>query len=226
MAYALLRQLNGEWLMKRQNSSRSSRILIFAITIFAGFSNVTANAKTNDVAAGAKAVSQQTIAVIAANLTKKLRADLANDSVVVKISDVEKYQASENGIEIKGSGVCVITDNNNQLPIRFETKINAQSQVVGSIKYDFIQFETSESAPSSTEEILMKEIMKKVGNDYKTDNIVISIDGFETVETAEGKEFVGDAEIKIGEVEWKKIKFDVVLRADNQAAKIKYDIQK
>ena len=211
--------------MKRQNNFRVLKSLIFAITIFAGFTNITANDKTKD-AAGAKSFSEQTIAIIASNLTKKLRADLANDSVTVKVSDVEKYQASEKGIGIKGSGICVITDDNNELPIRFEARMNVQSQAIADIKYDFVQYTTSEFAPSSTEEVLMKELMKKVSTDYKTDEIVISIDGFETVETADGKGYVGNGEIKIGEVEWRKIKFDVVLSADNQAAKIKYDVRK
>ena len=211
--------------MKRQNNFRAVKSLIFAVTIFAVFTHILANDRTNDIA-GAKAVSQQTIAVIAANLTKQLRADLANESVTVKVSDAEKMLASERAIEIKGSGICFISDNNNQLPIRFEAKINAQSQIVGNIKYDFVQFETSEFAPSSTEEVLMKELMKKVSADYKTDSVVISIDGFDAVETANGKEFSGNGEIKIGEVEWKKIKFDVILASDNRASKIKYDVQK
>lgn len=184
-------------------------------------------AAAGDVA-GAKGVSERTLAVITSELTKNLRADLADDSVTVKINSIEKYSAAEKEQElgIKGNGFCVLTGKGNQLPIRFEAKINSRSQVVGAVKYNFLQFETSEFAPSSIEETLMRELMKKVSVDYKTEQIVISIDGFDVLEKGEGKEFVGIGEVKIGEVEWRKIKFDVKLAADNQAAQVKYDVQK
>lgn len=211
--------------MKREKSFQTVKSLIFAITIFAWCANTAAYGKTSDTA-GAKDVSEKAISIITDNLTKRLRADLADNSVTVKINDVEKYQAVKNEIDIKGSGICIITKDNNRLPLNFEAKLSVQEKLISGVKYDFVQYETSAFAPTLTEEVLMKQLMNKVSADYKTKEIVIAIDGFETAETAEGKEYTGNGEIKIGEVEWRKIKFDVVLNAGNQPAKIEYDVQK
>ena len=187
------------------------------------FSSASAFANNSDIAS-AKGISDRTISAIAGNLSKKLRADLADSSVTVKISDIEKQQLSKNLVDLKGSAYCVLKSENNQLPIRFEAKINPQTQDVSDINYSFVD-ENAEFAPTTTEEILMKELMKKVSVDYKTASIVIAIDGFELVPSADGKAFKGNGEIKIGEVEWSKINFDVVLDDENKPAQIKYDIK-
>jgi hypothetical protein len=207
--------------MKRLNKFFELKSLTLVVTLFFSALNVSAN--TSDVAA-VKGISQQTISVIAENLSKKLQTDLADNSVKVKINDIERQQLSKNIIDLKGTASCVVERENNQLPIRFEAKINPQTQQIADINYSFVE-ESSEFAPTTTEEVLMKELMKKVSKDYKTDSVVISIDGFEIVQTADGKEYKGIGEIKIGEVEWSKINFDVVLGVENKPAKIKYDIK-
>ena len=187
------------------------------------FSSVAAFANNSDVAS-AKGISEQTISAIVVNLSKKLRADLADNSATVKISDIEKQQLSKNLVDFKGTAYCVLKSENNQLPIRFEAKINPQTQDISDINYSFVE-ENAEFAPTTTEEVLMKELMKKVSVDYKTDSIVIAIDGFEVVPSANGKVLKGNGEIKIGEVEWSKINFDVMLDDENKPAQIKYDIK-
>jgi hypothetical protein len=187
------------------------------------FSSVVAFAGNSDVAS-AKGISEQTISAIAVNLSKKLRADLADNSATVKISDIEKQQLSKNLVDFKGTAFCILKSENNQLPIRFEAKINPQTQDISDINYSFVE-ENTEFAPTTTEEILMKELMKKVSVDFKTDSIVIAIDGFEVVPSANGKMLKGNGEIKIGEVEWSKINFDVMLDDENKPAQIKYDIK-
>jgi hypothetical protein len=164
------------------------------------------------------------MSAIASNLSKKLQADLADKSVTVKINDIEKQQSANNLTDVKGTAYCLLKNDNNQLPIRFEAKINQRTHNVADINYSFVE-ENAEFAPTSTEQVLMKELMKKVSVDYKTDSIVISIDDFEIVETAGGKAYKGVGEIKIGEVEWSKIDFDVLLDNENKPAKIKYDIK-
>ncbi len=67
--------------------------------------------------------------------------------------------------------------------------------------------------------------MIRIGTDYKTDSIVLALNGFEIVSATNGKQYAGTGEIKIGEVEWSKIKFDVVLDENNSAAKIGYKIE-
>lgn len=72
---------------------------------------------------------------------------------------------------------------------------------------------------------MIKELIKKIGKDYKTDDIVFALNGFEMVSATDGKQYADTGEIKIGEVEWSKLKFDVVLSDDNSATKIEYRIE-
>lgn len=188
------------------------------------FSSAAVFANNSDVAS-AKGVSEQTLSTIAANLSKKLRVDLADNTATVKISDIERQQLSKNQVDFKGSAFCILKSENTQLPIKFEAKINPQTQDVADINYNFVEENNDEFAPTNTEEVLMKELMKQVSVDYKTDSIVIAIDGFEVVPSANGKTLKGNGEIKIGEVKWSKINFDVMLDDENKPAQIKYDIK-
>ena len=207
--------------MKGLNKFFALRNFILAFTLL--FSSSAAFAGDLDVAS-AKGISEQTISAITGNLSKKLQTDLADNSIKVKINDIEKQQLSKTVHDFKGTAVAVVESDNNQLPIRFEVKLNPRTQSVSEVNYTFVE-ENSDFAPTSTEEILMQEIMKQVSADYKTDSVVIAIDGFETTQFGGQKMFKGNGEIKIGEVEWSKINFDVVLGSDNKPAKIKYDIK-
>ena len=73
----------------------------------------------------------------------------------------------------------------------------------------------------------MKNLLQKIAADYKTENVVIAIDGFDTENTAGNhKEFKGLAEIRVGEVEWKRIDFNIVLNDENKASKVEYSLRK
>ncbi|HEY0427826.1 MAG TPA: hypothetical protein VGC76_08585 [Pyrinomonadaceae bacterium] len=207
--------------MKGQNKFFALQSFILAVTIIFGAAAV--SAKKLDVASS-KGISEQAMSSIVTKLSKKLQIDLADNSVTVKISDIEKHQSTKNEIDFKGTAYCVVKSENNQLPLTFEAKINPRTQSVADVNYNFVE-ETSDFAPTTTEEILMQELMKKLSKDYKTDSVVISIDGFDTFSSAGGKQYSGVGEVKIGEVEWSKINFDVVLDENNKPAKIKYDIK-
>lgn len=161
--------------------------------------------------------------LIANNLSEKLKADLSENNVKIKFGSVEESFIANNLVEIKGQAFCVLANENTQLPINFEAKVNPVRKVVADVQYKFVE---SDYAPSGDEEVLMRELMKQVSRDYKTEQITIAIDGFETLDAANSqKNLKGNGEIKIGEVEWSKIKFDVVLNADKKATKIIYDIK-
>ena len=160
--------------------------------------------------------------LIADNLSEKLKADLAEQNVKIKFGSVEQNVIANNLVEIKGQAFCVLPNENTQLPINFEARVNPVKKVVADVQYKFVE---SDYAPSAVEEILIHELMKQISRDYKTDQITIAIDGFETTEAANSqKNLKGNGEIKIGEVEWSKIKFDVVLNTEKKATKIIYDI--
>ena len=171
---------------------------------------------------------KENYSIVVKNLSKKLQNDLADQTVTVKLMNVEQYTISKNQIGIKGEGVCVSSAQNNQLPIKFDAKFDAAKQIVSDIKYDFVEYSAAapEFSPTSTEEFLMKELMKQISKDYKTDNIVIAIDDFEDVsKLSDKRKYTGIGEIRIGSFVWNKIKFDVTL--ENQAAsKVVYEVGK
>jgi hypothetical protein len=173
------------------------------------------------------ALSEKNQQLVTQNLAKKLQSDLANDNVTVKLNNLKENTISKKELGLTGDAVCVLTADNRQFPIAFEVKINTINQSVVDVKYDFIEA-VSEFAPSQNEEILMKELMKQISRDYKTENIVIAIDGFENVGNTTGeKKFLGVGEVRIGGMVWNKIKFDVVLDAQTQKAnKVVYKVEK
>ncbi len=173
------------------------------------------------------ALSEKNQLLVTQNLSKKLQSDLANENLTVKLNNVEERKISANKVGLTGDAVCVLTEDNRQLPIEFEVTVNSANQSVLEVKYDFIATD-SQFAPSQNEEILMKELMGQISRDYKTQNIVIAIDGFENVGNPVGeKKFTGIGEVRIGGMIWNKIKFDVVLDAQTQKAnKIIYKVEK
>lgn len=175
------------------------------------------NAKNKDTdVVFPKNVSSKTLSIAAENLAKQLRQDLVTENVKIKFKSVSQYPISKNQIGLKGEGFCVLTKENNQLPIRFDVKVDNLRKDVLEIKYDFLQFEEpSEFAPTATEEVLTKELMKQISLDFKTQDIVVAIDGFEQIEE---EKILGKGEVRVSGM-WKKIKFDVSLDELKRASK-------
>ncbi len=167
--------------------------------------------------------SSRTSTLVVQNLTKILKTDLVQEKVAVKLRSLEQTAISNNEVTLQGNATCLLPVENTQLPITFEAKFNLANQTVDDIKYTFVE---SEYAPTSEEEILMKELLQKISRDYKTQEIVIALDNFETSASA-GNQFhyKGIGEVKIGAIQWSKIDFDVTLNSNKKAAKIEYKIK-
>ncbi len=176
----------------------------------------------------ALAVGKNNHLLITENLSKKLQADLAESNVAVKLNSVEEHEISGSEIELKGSAICLLTERSSQLPLEFEIKVNPTNQNVLHVKYNFVEAIADIYEPTSSEEILMKELMAKISRDYKTENIVIAIDAFEKVAGAnDANKFLGVGEVRIGDMVWNKIKFDVVLDAQTRKAnRVVYRVEK
>lgn len=206
----------------RNTLSIYKKIIWGSIVCLLAFSSLFAK-NINDVAKvsfNSKAASE----IVVQNLTKKLRAALVQENLLVKLGNMEQTAVSNNEIRLQGEATCVLPTEKTQLPIRFEAKFNRARQMVDDVQYTFVE---SENAPSSEEEILMKEIMKQISHDYKTQEIVIAIDNFEAADSPGNKvQYKGAGEVRIGEIQWSKIDFKVVLNSDKTAAKIEYKIQK
>lgn len=208
--------------MNKQINFHALKSFVLAIVFLTAFSNVFGASSAADKMARSLVIN---------NLSARLKTDLAQTDVLVKLANVEQRELSKGAIEIKGDAFCVLNTTKNQLPIRFEAKINVASKSVSSIKYDFVNDReiaaSADYAPTMTEEILSKELMKKISRDYKTDNIVIALDGVENERNSVGeKQFSGVGEVRIGDFVWNKIKFSVVLDENGRAKKIAYDVDK
>jgi hypothetical protein len=206
----------------RNTLSIYRRIIWGSVICLLAFSGIFAS-NTND-AAKVNFNSKATSEIVIQNLTKKLKADLVQEKILVKLGNIEQTAVSNNEIKLQGNATCVLPTEKTQLPIRFEAKFDRAGKVIDDVQYTFVE---SEYAPANEEEVLMKEIMKQISRDYKTREIVIAIDNFESSDSLENKvQYKGAGEVKIGEIQWSRINFNVVLNSDKTAAKIEYKIQK
>jgi hypothetical protein len=164
---------------------------------------------------------------IVQKLTEKLRVDLADQSVEIKLNSVRDNETSKSEVDFNGEALAVVIKDKTELPFRFTAKVNLNNRNIEDIDYQFVEA-AAEFAPSAVEDNLMKELMTKISRDFETKNIVISIDGFDTAQlTSFQTKYEGLGEVRIGDLEWRKIKFNVVLDSQSQTAtKILYDVQK
>jgi len=203
--------------MKNQYGFKKLNIIIIVLAVLAAFS-VQANA-------GVK-VDRYKDAIVQ-KLTEKLRVDLSNNNVQVKLSNVHDNAVTKNRVDLNGSAFAVVADEKTELPLQFTAQVDVYRQRIEDVNYEFVEAE-SEFAPSLVESSLMQNLMTQISKDYNTTNIVIAIDGFETSKTLLGEtKFEGIGEVRIGDIEWRKISFNVVLDSQSQTAtKILYDVQK
>lgn len=160
---------------------------------------------------------------IARTLSQKLKTELADESLSVKLKSVEESRVTSREVVVKGEAICILPAENTQLPLQFEAKFDKSKNSFEVVNYVFVD---GEYAPVSSEEVLMKELMQKIGADYQTSDITIAIDAFELTkinETEKGAK--GAGEIRVGDLVWNKLTFDIILNDENKASKIVYKIE-
>jgi hypothetical protein len=193
-------------------------IIIVILAILAAAFSIQANGSVK---------SDQYKTALVEKLTERLRVDLSDQTVEVKLNTVRDSEISKSEVDFDGRALAVVTSDKTALPFQFTAKVNLKNQNIENIDYQFIEA-GAEFAPSAAEDNLMKELMTKISKDYETTNIVISIDGFDTAQiTSKETKYEGIGEVRIGDFEWRKIKFNVVLDSQNKAAtKVLYNVQK
>lgn len=204
--------------MNRQTSFSSFNVFAAFVICLTAFS-----------AASAATLSEQlTRSLVVSNLSARLKTDLAQTDVSVKLSNLKQQKVSADEIEVNGSALAVLVADNNQLPIHFAAKIDVAQKSISEISYDFVGEEiASDYAPTANEEVLMKTLLKQISKDYNTDNIVIALDGVDgKFGAASVKEFTGVGEVRIGDMEWNRIEFNVVIGENGKASKVFYDLKK
>lgn len=164
---------------------------------------------------------------ITQKLTEKLRVDLADQSVQVKLNSLGGKEVSKTLADFDGKALAVVINDKTALPFQFTAQVNLNDQNIENVEYKFVDAK-ADFAPAAAEDSLMKELMTRISKDYDTTNIVISIDGFDSAAlTSSETKYEGIGEVRIGDFEWRKIKFDVVLDSQNNTAtKVLYSVQK
>jgi hypothetical protein len=206
----------------------SQALFIFTALIF-GANAATANDVSGSTAA--KLSVEETYSIAAHGLTKKMEADLVLNGVKIKFAKVERYAISNSKIGLRGEGNCRLGADDNPLPIHFDVKINALNKSVDEINYNFVDAEeTVDNAAMTAEETFVtRHLMEKIKADFKKENIVIALDYLNEVgnSVSSAKTFSGAGEVRIGDLVWKKISFEVVASDENYSAanSIKYQIQ-
>lgn len=202
-------------------------LVFFLFTLSAS----TVAAETKDTSAKVLLNTEETYSIAAKGLTKKMETDLVLSDIKVKFLKVERYAISKSQIGLRGEGSCQLSAEDNALPIHFDVKINAAARNVTEVAYNFVEAEeTDESNPvalSENETFVTRQLMEKIKADYKTENIVVAIDFLNDKNSDNGaKTFTGAGEVRVGDLVWKKISFEIVADRENQiGAAVKYKIQ-
>lgn len=164
---------------------------------------------------------QAAINIAVKGLSQKLQSDLALNKINVKLGRVENLSVAADKTVVSGFGTVNAAKN---VSVNFNVVVNPIKMSVVEVSYDIVS-PVAVEAKSATENFLMKKVMGKIKNDYKTDDIVIAIDGYETVKSIDGStNYVGVAEIRVA-MEWTRIEFDVQKGAKSDAAQeVKYKV--
>ncbi|MDQ3799426.1 MAG: hypothetical protein M3384_08250 [Acidobacteriota bacterium] len=220
--------------MKTTNKYFNHLNLLLVFFLFT-FGVTAATAKPKDVTAAAKAVLSldETYSIAARGLTRKMETDLVLSGIKVKFVKVERYSISKSQIGIRGAGACQLGAEDNALPIHFDVRINVNNRAVADVAYNFVDAEEEETATgesntlSENETFVTRRLMEKIKADFKTENIVVAIDFLNDENTADGaKAFTGGGEVRLGDMVWKKISFEIVAEGANRTnATVKYKIQ-
>lgn len=205
-------------------------LFTFSVTTIITFSVTTIIAKPKDVTA-AKAILtvDETYSIAARGLARKMETDLVLSNIKVKFAKVERYSISKSQIGLRGAGSCQLGEEDNALPINFDVKINVNNKNVADVAYNFVNAEEANESDSLSEDesFVTRRLLEKIKADFKTENIVLAIDYLNDTNLDNGaKSFTGAGEIRLGDMVWKKISFEIVAGSENQAdAAVKYKIQ-
>ncbi len=178
------------------------------------------------VTAAASGAEKRLENLVARELGAKLRAELAVENVAVKIRALNNRRTGAGEVDLSGQATAVVPQDNTELPLEFDAKVDLVRLDVARLDYQFVE-SLPDFAPSAVKENLMKELMTRFSEDYKTTNVVISIDGFDAAERVSGEtEYEGIGEVRIGDLEWNKIKFNVKIDSQSKkATKVLYQFQ-
>lgn len=151
-------------------------------------------------------------------LSTKLKSDLAVENLDLKLVKINRQVVSKSEVRFSGSGAA------NNLPLNFDVKVDVTRQTPVNVNYNFVDTAAPGIASADMQESLTRDLLYKLNKDYKTENIVISIDDFDTKQQSGTKVFKGTGDVRLG-FDWSRISFDVSIDDKTGEARfIKYEI--
>lgn len=171
-------------------------ILIFSLT---GIANASVNAGK--------------YTLITDSLAAQMRRDTADRNLAVDITRAGDMRISGEKQVLFGEARYISGKEKKAAPIYFEIIVEMPGNRVSSVDYVFL-----ENGSPVSEAFLQKLVIKQLGNDLRTQNIVMSLDAVEQVEQQSGQveKFRGVGEVEIGGLVVKKIKFEITLENDSE----------
>lgn len=196
---------------------------IFALSIFVLFAVGSVSANGGDAASAVSIAKDESIAIAAKSLSKKMQSDLVLKTVSVKFSKAEQYFISDSLVGLRGEGTCRIDGEANDLPINFDVKIDVNKHSAADVRYVFLNMQAE--AGLTIEDVLTEKLLQKIKNDFKTENVVIAVDYVGAAEN-DKENYKGWGEVKLNGLIWKKIEFDAKSGGEKSDVSIvKYQIK-
>lgn len=146
----------------------------------------------------------ESIAIAAKSLSKKLQSDLVSRTVSVKFTKAEQYIVSDTEIGLRGAGTCRLDGDASELPINFDVKIDVTKRAAQDVRYVFLNM--GADVRLTVEDVVTEKLLQKMKNDFKTENVVVAIDYISDENGDKG--FTGSGEMRLNGMIWKKISFE------------------
>jgi hypothetical protein len=219
-------EFDGGFKMMTTTNKYFNHLRLLLVFFLFTISATSAAAKSNDVSGTSALSPDETYSIAARGLTKKMESDLVLSNIKVKFAKVERYAISKSQIGIRGAGSCQLGAEDNALPIHFDVKINVNNRNIADVRYNFVEAEETveTNSLSENESFVTRQLLEKIKADFKTENIVVAIDYLNDKNLENGaKAFTGAGEVRLGDLVWKKISFEIVAEGESQV--VKYKIQ-
>ena len=145
-------------------------------------------------------------------LTTQMKLDFPDDNLSVEIIRAGHMELADEKVAFFGDAYLVFEEGNEKSHIYFEVIVNTLNNRVSMVDYTFL-----DNDADINKNFLEKLLIKKLGNDFQTREIVFATNEIYRVEENGGTEkFRGVGEARIGAFVWKKVRFEITLEEDTE----------
>lgn len=156
---------------------------------------------------------------IADSLSVRMRSDLSDSNLRVEINRAANMRLSEDRENLFGDAHVLLGDGTEKAHIYFEAIVDTEENEVAMVDYTFVE------DSDLNRNFLEKLVIKQLGSDHRTDDVVLTLEDIYRVEEngAVAEKFRGVGEVRIGGFVWKQVRFEVTLGNDSE--KVLYQLK-